>query len=70
MTTDGEVTGLLADLKKAPPAGLILCGHTLRTWDYWAEWKPFRAIVDGRGDIPTVVFFNLPITVSTLDPAV
>lgn len=60
VTTDQEVASLLAHLKKAPPAGLILCGHTLRTWDYWAEWKPFQTIVDGRGDIPTVVFFNLP----------
>ena len=58
VTTDEEVAGLLKDLKKAPAAGLILCGHTLHTWNN--DWKPFQAIVDGRGDIPTVVFFNLP----------
>ena len=66
VTTDAEVAGLLESLKKTPPAGLILTGHTLHTWNWNDQlsrgtwWNPFQAIVDGRGDIPTVVFFNLP----------
>ena len=60
VTTDNEVAALLADLKKSPPAGLILTGHTLHTWGAQRTWDPIPRILDGRGDIPTVVFFNLP----------
>jgi hypothetical protein len=63
VTSDQEVDGLLADLKKSPPAGLILTGHMLHTWGIaWSGqgWDPVRKILDGRGDIPTLVFFNLP----------
>jgi len=63
VTSDQEVNGLLADLKKSPPAGLILTGHMLHTWGVgWRGrgWDPVRKILDGRGDIPTLVFFNLP----------
>jgi len=58
VTTDREVAASLADLKESPPAGLILTGHTLHTWNN--NWKPLQATVNGRGDIPTAVFFNLP----------
>jgi hypothetical protein len=63
VTSDQEVDALLADLKKSPPAGLILTGHMLHTWGIaWSGrgWDPVRKILDGRGDIPTLVFFNLP----------
>jgi len=63
VTSDKEVKGLLADLKKSPPAGLILTGHMLHTWGVgWRGqgWDPVRKILDGRGNVPTLVFFNLP----------
>jgi len=64
VTSDQEISGLLADLKKAPPAGLILTGHMLHTWGVgWGgrkAWDPVRKILDARGDVPTLVFFNLP----------
>jgi len=63
VTSDDEVNGLLADLKKSPPSGLILTGHMLHTWGVGFSgkgWDPVQKILDGRGDIPTLVFFNLP----------
>jgi len=59
VTTDQEITSLLADLKKSPPTGLILTTHTLSAFGYGDRWLPIQKIVDGRGDIPTVVFVNL-----------
>ena len=60
VTTDEEIAKLLEDLKKAPPGGLIITCHTLANFGYMGGWYPIQKIVDGRGDVPTVVFFNLP----------
>jgi len=48
-----EISRCLEDLKKAPGAGLIVCCHQLY------KWKAVEAIVEGRGDIATVVFSHL-----------
>lgn len=60
VTTDEEIAWLLEDLKKAPPGGLIITCHTLANFGYMFGWNPIQKIVDGRGNVPTVVFFNLP----------
>jgi hypothetical protein len=48
-----EISRCLEDLKKSPGAGLIVCCHQLY------KWKAVEAIVNGRGDVPTVVFSHL-----------
>lgn len=59
VTTDEEIARLLAELKGAPPGGLIITCHTLFEFGYGEKWRPIDKIVDGRGNVPTVVFFNL-----------
>lgn len=59
VNTDEEIASLLADLKKTPSTGLILTTHTLSTYGYGDRWSPIQTILDGRGDLPTVVFVNL-----------
>ena len=44
-----EVAKLLAELKQAPPDGLIVGAMSL------GFWKPVAEIVEKRGDIPTVI---------------
>jgi hypothetical protein len=55
-----EVTGLLAEIEKAPPDGLIVCAMELTLWDL------VNQIVEKRGDTPTIVYSNLSAFTSHL----
>jgi hypothetical protein len=48
-----EVARLLAEIKKAPPDGLIVCAMELTLWPLVDQ------IVEKRGDTPTIVYSNL-----------
>ncbi|KPK50839.1 MAG: hypothetical protein AMK72_01230 [Planctomycetes bacterium SM23_25] len=49
----GEVQAYLAQLKKAPPDGLIVGAMCL------FRWGPVKQIVDNRQDIPTIIYSHL-----------
>lgn len=51
VSTPEDVSLILEALKKTPPAGLIICCHLLT-----GAWDRARQLVEGRGEIPTVVF--------------
>jgi hypothetical protein len=53
LSEPAELTNYLGRLKDSPPDGLILCAMELMLW------KPVEQILQGRGDIPTVVYSNL-----------
>jgi len=58
VTNQAELEKLLEDLKRASPGGLIVTCHTLSDFGHGSNWYPIQEDLDGRGDIPTVVYYR------------